>query len=591
VTITSRGAVVPNPDPAGTKTAKTAAAGLDPAAEAALNEAVTLVAEHATAWAKTSPTERADLLQRVITNTLAAQDDWLTAACEAKGLAPGSVEAGEELSAGVGTFVRLARLYRDALRDIAKDGKPSFPGPVRRAADGRLRVQVFPAGAMDRITFPMTTAEVWMQPGVTEESLVAGQAAAYADPNAHLGTTLVLAAGNVASLGPRDVLFELFVEGKVVVLKANPVNDYLVAHWNRAMAALVEAGVLRIVEGGAAAGEYLTHHPRINEVHITGSDKTYDAVVFGTGADGARRKAADEPALNKPVTAELGNVSPVIVVPGRWSTAELLYQAEHVATMLVNNAGFNCLAARVIVTHAGWPQRDAFLGALTQTLAGIATRRAYYPGAAARRDAFTAAHPEAESYGSGPDDALPWTFIPGVPPGRTDDIAFNVESFFGEVAETALTAPSPAAFIEAATDFCNDVLWGSLSATVLVSPSTLKDAAVRAAVEAAVADLRYGAIGVNVWHGLVFAIGSTTWGAYPGHPRTDIQSGTGVVANAAMFDRPQKSVVRGPFRSHPRPPWFATAMGSYEVMRRVVSFEAEPSAGKIPGLLLAAMRK
>ena len=117
-------------------------------------------------------------------------------------------------------------------------------------------------------------------------------------------------------------------------------------------------------------------------MHITGSDKTYDAVVFGTGPEGERRKAADEPVLDKPVTAELGNVSPVIVVPGKWSIAELRYQAEHVATMLVNNAGFNCVSARVIVTHAGWPQRDAFLGALTQTLAEITTRRAYYPGAA-----------------------------------------------------------------------------------------------------------------------------------------------------------------------------------------------------------------
>jgi hypothetical protein len=111
------------------------------------------------------------------------------------------------------------------------------------------------------------------------------------------------------------------------------------------------------------------------------------------------------------------------------------------------------------------------------------------------------------------------------------------------------------------------------------------------AVERAVADLRYGAIGVNVWHALVFAMGSTTWGAYPGHPRTDIQSGTGVVGNALMFDRPQKSVVRGPFRAHPKPPWFATAATSYDVMRRFVAFEAEPSAAKIPGLLLAAMRK
>ena len=109
-------------------------------------------------------------------------------------------------------------------------------------------------------------------------------------------------------------------------------------------------------------------------------------------------------------------------------------------------------------------------------------------------------------------------------------------------------------------------------------------------VDRAVADLRYGSIGVNLWHALSFAMGSTTWGAYPGHVRTDIQSGTGVVGNVAMFDRPQKSVVRGPFRARPRPPWFATALDSYDVMRRFVAFEAEPSAAKIPGLLLAAMR-
>ena len=71
-----------------------------------------------------------------------------------------------------------------------------------------------------------------MQPGVTRDALVAGQAPAYADPVAHAGTALVLAAGNVASLGPRDVLSKLFVEGKVVVMKANPVNDYLVPHWS-----------------------------------------------------------------------------------------------------------------------------------------------------------------------------------------------------------------------------------------------------------------------------------------------------------------------------------------------------------------------
>jgi hypothetical protein len=555
-----------------------------------LDAAVQDVAAQATTWAATPALARAELLDRVLRDTMAVKDEWLRAACEAKGLDPGSVEAGEELFAGIGTLVRMERLLRNSLHQIAEKGRPSFAGPVRKSDDGRLRVRVFPASPSDRMLFPQTTAEVWMQSGVSRADLERGQAAAYKDPEGHAGVALVLAAGNVASLGPRDALNELFVEGKVVVMKANPVNDYLVPYWNSALAALVEAGVLRIVDGGADVGRYLTAHPAIDTVHITGSDKTYDAVVFGSAPEGARRKTANEPALDKPVTAELGNVSPVIIVPGQWSTAELLYQAEHVATMLVNNAGFNCLAARVLITHAGWPQRDAFLGALTQVLAGLPTRRAYYPGAAERCAAFVAAHPEAERLGSGPDDALPWTFIRGVAPGRTDDVCFNVESFCSECAETSLEAPTAAAFVRAATEFCNEVVWGTLSATILASPRSLRDPVVAAAVERAVADLRYGSIGVNIWHAMSFAIGNTTWGAYPGHPRDDIQSGCGVVGNAAMFDRPQKSVVRGPFRSHPKPPWFATSTGSLAVMQQAVEFEAGPTPAKVAGLVLSVLR-
>ena len=114
---------------------------------------------------------------------------------------PGSTEAGEELFAGIGTFVRMARLLRDSLRSIARNGKPEIPGPIREGADGRLRVQVLPASTFDKVTFAQTTAEVIMEPGVTRASLVDGQAAAYVDPEGHAGTALVLAAGNVASLG------------------------------------------------------------------------------------------------------------------------------------------------------------------------------------------------------------------------------------------------------------------------------------------------------------------------------------------------------------------------------------------------------
>ena len=181
---------------------------------------------------------------------------------------------------------------RDALRDIAKDGKPSFAGPVREAAGRPAARPGLPGQRLRPDHVPPDDRRdlhaARRHPGRRSSP---ARPPPTPTPTAHAGTALVLAAGNVASLGPRDVLSKLFVEGKVVVMKANPVNDYLVPHWRRALAALIDAGVLRIVDGGAAVGQYLTGHARIDEVHITGSDKTYDAVVFGTGAEGARRKA------------------------------------------------------------------------------------------------------------------------------------------------------------------------------------------------------------------------------------------------------------------------------------------------------------
>jgi hypothetical protein len=44
-----------------------------------------------------------------------------------------------------------------------------------------------------------------------------------------------------------------------------------------------------------------------------------------------------------------------------------------------------------------------------------------------------------------------------------------------------------------------------------------------------------------------------------------------------MFDRPQKSVARGPFRSRPSPPWFATNRRELPVMWRLLDFEVDPS--------------
>lgn len=557
---------------------------------AALDHAIGEVAAKAGVWAATTPLYRADLLARIVRDTFAVAEEWNAAGCAAKGYDPQSPEGGEELFSGVGTFVRMAQALRQSMRDLESQGRPQYPGPVRHKPGQRIAVQVMPANIFDKILFSGMTGEVWMEPGVTEADVNATQAQAYQDPQARVGVSLVLGAGNAGSLGPRDVLSKLFVEGKVVVLKANPVNDYLVPYWGRSMAALIDAGFLRIVSGGAQVGMYLTQHETFSDIHVTGSDKTHDAIVFGVGPEGDRRKAANEPVVTTPLSCELGNVSPVVIVPGQWSKKEIAYQAKHVATMLANNAGFNCLSPRVIVTHGQWAQRDEFLSALEAVFATIPTRNAYYPGAQERRASFLKVHADAHEIGDDSGERMPWTIIRDVDSSNADDICFNVEAFCALTSETALDAASPADFVLKATAFCNDIAWGTLSMTLLCDPRTMKDLETGPAIEQAIADLRYGSIGVNLWHAMSFAFSTTVWGAYPGHPVTDIQSGRGFVGNAFLFARPQKSVVRGPFVATPAPAWFATNANAGVVMRKLLAFEVNPSWAKLPGLLVAALK-
>ena len=65
-----------------------------------------------------------------------------------------------------------------------------------------------------------------------------------------------------------------------------------------------------------------------------------------------RKAPQNDPVLKKSITSELGNVSPVMIVPGDYTEEELWFQARNVATMVVNNASFNCNAAKMLVTAA-----------------------------------------------------------------------------------------------------------------------------------------------------------------------------------------------------------------------------------------------
>jgi hypothetical protein len=387
----------------------------------------------------------------------------------------------------------------------------------------------------------------------------------------------------------------------------NPVNEALGPILEKALAPLVEANVLAIVTGGAEVGSHAAAHAKVGSLHVTGSDRTYDAIVWGKDPEErARRKKSGERVNERPFSAELGCVTPVLIVPGPWSASDIRFQARHVASMVTQNASFNCNAAKVIVTARGWLQREAFLDALHEELRKTRARKAYYPGARDRHRAFLEHYPSAIVLGAVPTDAadevVPWTAIPDVP-ADAGGYALTNEAFCGVVAEVTLDVaetkdgmlrerdhggPSATRFLEQAVAFANERCWGTLSCCLLVHPVTEDEHPDE--VAKAVADLRYGGIGINTWPGLVYGLVAPSWGAFPGHTAEDIQSGSGVVHNAFLFDHPEKSVVRAPFRIRPTPAWFSDHKNLRELGKRLVAFEAKPSWGGFFRVVGAAIK-
>ena len=87
------------------------------------------------------------------------------------------------------------------------------------------------------------------------------------------------------------------------------------------------------------------------------------------------------------------------------------------------------------------------------------------------------------------------------------------EVFAGVLGVVRLPGKTVEQFLHNAVEFANDVLPGNFGAVITIDPKTRKQNA--QAFDDAVAHLRYGAIGINAWTGMAFAL--ATWGAFPGN--------------------------------------------------------------------------
>jgi acyl-CoA reductase-like NAD-dependent aldehyde dehydrogenase len=554
-----------------------------------LDQAIAVLKDKARPFARLSAAARADLLRACIPRLQEVAPRWVEAAIRAKGLPAGTPTAAEEMLAGVIPTLRNARLLARSLDEIAATGKPKLPKAVRMSEDGKALVPVFPSDGHDGALFAGFSCDVRMLPGITAAGVREKQASFYGKKDPEGGVSLILGAGNVASIPPMDAFYKMFVDGSVCVVKMNPVNEYLGPFYEEALRPLVDAGYLRIAYGAGDVGAYLAEHPGIDDIHITGSDRTHDLIVWGPpGPERDRRKAAKDPLSKKKITSELGCVTPVIFVPGRFSEGELDFVAQNLASMVTNNASCNCNAAKMIITSKSWPQREALLGKVRDVLAKVPPRRAYYPGAFERFEHLAGGR--GEKLGQAGKDELPWALVFGLDSKDKDERLFSTEPFCSILSETTLDESDPAAFLKAATAFANDRLWGTLSAVVMIHPKTEADPQVASALARSVADLRYGAVGINHWSALVYATVTPPWGAHPSSTLEDIQGGLGWVHNTYMLEGIEKAVLRGPLTVTPKPPWFVTHRASHLVAEKILAMEADPSWLKVPGIAMAALK-
>ncbi|WP_424936089.1 MULTISPECIES: aldehyde dehydrogenase family protein [Bacteria] len=547
-------------------------------------------------WAGLAADQRATLLRGVRRSVADTARAWARTAASSKQLSPTHPLRGEEWLSGPYGVLGALDAYIETLERIATGRNPLDGVRIDRAPGARTRVHAFPLTGIDRVLLSGFTGEVWLRPGTTPgEARARAGLAQRAPRDGDGGIGLVLGAGNITSIPVLDVLYELLAHNRVVLLKVNPTQDSLVPVYERALAPLIALGLLRIVRGGPDVGAHLTEHKAFAHVHITGSAPTFDAIVWGTGAAATRRRREGRPRLKTPITAELGGVSPIIVVPGEWTEEDLRFHAEHIATMRLQNSGHNCIAGQVVLLSSDWPQAERFRAELRRAYAAAPERPTWYPRSDERMREAAQSYPDALVLADrllvelGPDD---------------DPSAMEQTEYFAPVLGVVSLPGTGQRFLNAAVAHANDRLQGTLGANVLVDPAT--EQSLGEGLERAIADLRYGDIAINAWTGFAFITPTLSWGAYPGGTIEDVGSGIGVVHNALLLADVERSVVRGPFRPFPRslralggsgrftilpkPPWFVTSRTAATVSEGLTRFRARGGVLSLLRTLVQALR-
>ena len=522
-----------------------------------------------------SNVQLASMLEETISNIKEVSFFWATICSDNKDTTKTPAE-GEEWLGGPFASVLATQYYIKSLinDDDLKEKKYNSE---------ENSYKVFPNNFTERITFPFIDAKVIFNKSMSFDDInkYRGFSKRYdIDPS----ITLVLGAGNFSSIPYLDVLYHLITRKSVILLKLNPVNEYLKPVFEKVFQSFIERGYIIVTTGNIDESKYMANHPGINHIHLTGSDKTFEDIVYGRELTEKERTTKSLSKINnKSITSELGNVTPIIIHPGKWSTSDIKYQARKIVTAKLNNNGFNCVAAQVVVLPDGWGQTDTLIKFVKHYMSKAKERKAYYPESIERLEKLE------KEKGYERVNALSC-----VTPHLTREIKayskFEIDEvwsstiYFKKIEYTSIED-----FANKAIDYCNNELWGNLGVSVIIKDHDRKFN--KHITNLYTEKLNYGTVAVNEWAAIGYIIPQLPWGGFPGNKDNDIQSGQSVVHNSMLFESPLKGVVNTKFRISRLidPPWFVTNKKARRLFKNLTYYQINNSNINFLKLIFAAL--
>ncbi len=518
---------------------------------------------HSVEFSELPDEELVTLLEKTVQNIHGIAYYWATLSAEKKKILQ-KYKEGEEWLGGPFVSILTTQYYIEYLKGNTQLDDANYD-------ENNNSYKVFPNKLIESLTFPLLSAEIRFN-----KSMSLNQIKEFRGFNQRIGSTdnvtLVLGAGNVSSIPFLDTIFHLVAKRSSILLKLNPVNDYLLPVFEKVFEEFIDRGFVSVVKGNLDTSKYLTTHRSIDSIHLTGSNITYENIVYNRTLTHKERSLSNVVKSNKkPIFSELGNVTPIIIHPGKWSNSELKFQARKIATAKLNNSGFNCIAAQVIVLPKGWRSTEKLKKYIKFYLNKIGDTTSYYPGAKNSLEKLR----KNTNYELVNEASCSTPFM-------TANLDFEEEYAISEVWNSTLyfkelEYSDNDSFADVSINYVNNEIWGNLGASVFIKGSKKKIN--KHIVDKYKDNLNYGTVAINEWSAIAFIIPTMPWGGYPGNKDNDIQSGQGYVHNAYFFESPLKGIVETNFRFSRfiDPPWFVSNKKAHRLFKNLTYYQANNS--------------